>query len=501
MLPVVVDEVKRFYSELNLKEPVVRNPFKSCVRIPWRKKFEIIFGLMFLLPIRLALGFFLFLCAVILCNIITVGWNPRDQLRTPLSPWRRKVRDFLPVIIRSLLFALGFHTIKIKGKLAPLSEAFITVIAPHSSFLDILLLCEYGYAPSGLSKTENLTNPIFGAFFQSLEVITVSRDNTKSRQNAVKELMYRASTTRGQWPHMCIFPEGTCTNGKCLISFKSGAFIPGCSVQPVLLRFPNDLDIYSWTWDGPGSLLLTILLLCQPSNVAEIEFLPVWNPTKEEKENPKVYAEHVRQYMARCLNVPVTGHSFEDALLMTKAAALGLPPDTGVIEFCNTAGKLGISVESAKEQLERFAAMDSDQDGQISVEDFALFYNLPISKPVKEIFKIMDRHNKGFIDFRQYIVGTACLARIAAKKEVAESALKEYSKPKKRVVVDSNFKDILESILQTIDNTDYGNHNVRSRNEEFREFLSRHHELTTLLSSLPPRETHVGYHVRESRLI
>ena len=72
------------------------------------------------------------------------------------------MRDFLPVIIRSLLFALGFHTIKIKGKLAPLSEAFITVIAPHSSFLDILLLCEYDYAPSGLSKTENLTNPIFG---------------------------------------------------------------------------------------------------------------------------------------------------------------------------------------------------------------------------------------------------------------------------------------------------------------------------------------------------
>ena len=48
-------------------------------------------------------------------------------------------------------------------------------------------------------------------------------------------------------------------------------------------------------------------------------------------------------------------------------------------------------MDSAKEQLERFAAVDLDQDGQISLEDFALFYNLPISKPVKEIFKIMDR--------------------------------------------------------------------------------------------------------------
>lgn len=48
----------------------------------------------------------------------------------------------------------------------------------------------------------------FSALFQSLEAIGVSRDNTKSRQAAVKELQYRAVTTRGQWPHVCIFPEG-----------------------------------------------------------------------------------------------------------------------------------------------------------------------------------------------------------------------------------------------------------------------------------------------------
>ncbi len=59
---------------------------------------------------------------------------------------------------------MGFHRIKIKGKLAPSSEAPVTVIAPHSSFLDILLLCEYGTgAPSGISKIENLESPILGS--------------------------------------------------------------------------------------------------------------------------------------------------------------------------------------------------------------------------------------------------------------------------------------------------------------------------------------------------
>jgi len=72
------------------------------------------------------------------------------------------MKVFLPFIIRSLLFALGFHKIKIKGKLASPSEAPLTVIAPHSSFLDILLLCEYGSAPSGVSKMENLRSPVLG---------------------------------------------------------------------------------------------------------------------------------------------------------------------------------------------------------------------------------------------------------------------------------------------------------------------------------------------------
>lgn len=75
------------------------------------------------------------------------------------------MKDFLPTFVRSIMFALGFNRIKIKGKLAPPSEAPVTVIAPHSSFLDILLLCEYGTAPSGISKIENLKSPFLGGEF------------------------------------------------------------------------------------------------------------------------------------------------------------------------------------------------------------------------------------------------------------------------------------------------------------------------------------------------
>lgn len=49
-------------------------------------------------------------------------------------------------------------------------------------------------------------------------------------------------------------------------------------------------------------------------------------------------------FAVRCLNLPVTGHSFEDTLLMAAAVKHGLPPEAGIIEFKVTAGKLGYAV-------------------------------------------------------------------------------------------------------------------------------------------------------------
>lgn len=41
-----------------------------------------------------------------------------------------------------------------------------------------------------------------------------------------------------------------------------------------------------------------ILLLCQFMNYIEVKKLPVYHPSEEEKEDPKLYAENVRRLMA-----------------------------------------------------------------------------------------------------------------------------------------------------------------------------------------------------------
>lgn len=50
-----------------------------------------------------------------------------------------------------------------------------------------------------------------------------------------------------------------------------------------------------------------------------------------------------------------------------------------------------INLDTVKEHLDKFVALDSDKDGCISLEDFALYYKLPTSSAVKELFSIFDR--------------------------------------------------------------------------------------------------------------
>ena len=47
--------------------------------------------------------------------------------------------------------------------------------------------------------------------------------------------VYRCQDGSG-WPQLMIFPEGSTSNRKALMSFKPGAFVPGKPVQPVLIR-------------------------------------------------------------------------------------------------------------------------------------------------------------------------------------------------------------------------------------------------------------------------
>ena len=125
-------------------------------------------------------------------------------------------------------------------------------------------------------------------------------------------MQYSPAVVR-RWPQLLIFPEGSTSNRKALMNFKPGAFIPGKPVQPVLVRYPNRVDTVTWTWNQPhGSKTVMFATLAQLFSRASLELLPVYHPSEEEVADPKLYANNVRNLMAKALEIPTNDLTFEE---------------------------------------------------------------------------------------------------------------------------------------------------------------------------------------------
>ncbi|XP_014219649.1 lysophosphatidylcholine acyltransferase [Copidosoma floridanum] len=229
----------------------ILNPFVHRLELETTyDKLKAIFLTIFLLPVRLMAITALVIMAWLLACVGLHGLSEEDLRKAPLKGWRRKLRVVTCWVMRAFFVCGGFHYLRVKGRQASFKEAPILALAPHSTFFDALPVTYLG-GPSIVAKAETSQLPFFGKLINYTQPVYVWRDDPNSRQNTVKEIIERA-TSKEDWPQVMIFPEGTCTNRSCLITFKSGAFYPGVPVQPVCIRYPNKLDTVTWTWEGPG---------------------------------------------------------------------------------------------------------------------------------------------------------------------------------------------------------------------------------------------------------
>lgn len=111
-------------------------------------------------------------------------------------------------------------------------------------------------------------------------------------------------------------PEGTCGNGRSLMKFRTGAFVPGAPVLPVLLKYSNDHLNPAWTIMNEP--LHFIRLLCQFYNHLEITFLDIYRPSEEEKNDPELFAENVREVMGAQLGFPLVDESYNNFYALNK---------------------------------------------------------------------------------------------------------------------------------------------------------------------------------------
>ena len=255
-----------------------------------------------LFPLRLAVLCVAIPCGALLATVATLG----HDASTPLSPLRRAALQPLRLVFRAVLWSWGFVWISVEkrpGCSAP-GAARVLVSAPHYSIVDPAVL-NYLELPMAISKKAVGDMPLIGTIARALSTIFVDRKDKASKHRAAAAIRERARG--GGWPPLLVFPEGTCTNGQALITFKEGAFLPGVPVQPVLLRYPfSNLSVSS---AASGSYRRLFLGMLQPTNRLHVTYLPVCTPTEDEVADPSLFARNVRATMAAELGVGVTAHS------------------------------------------------------------------------------------------------------------------------------------------------------------------------------------------------
>eukprot|EP00760_Papus_ankaliazontas_P039908 PhM_4_TR9806/c0_g1_i2/m.46632/K13510/LPCAT1_2; lysophosphatidylcholine acyltransferase / lyso-PAF acetyltransferase len=408
------------------------NPFVNITKYNILFKFKCFVVGIFLLVPRLILFFVALSMLSAVCAIAIIG-KSKDQLKAkPIE--RCWLRFFVRMCARIVLFALGYMWIRKKGKAAKRNIAPI-VVANHCTMVDALYFL-YDVHCSFVAKAavaEEL--PLVGNIVYAIQAILVDRGDRNSQKAVVQEITSRAHA-EGAWPRVVIFPEGTTTNQQALITFKLGPFLPGVTVQPAILH-------YRFCWFDPSyvgrwtSVKLLLVSMCQVVNFLDVHYLPPYTPSPTEKNNPKLFAHNVRQAMSRYLGpkhvIPVTSHSFEDVKLQVEGNRLGMPSRSYAgFAFKKTFPTL--SVEDGKHFLQRFAMLDKNHDGVITLDEFHQLLAASMdpgmkilaedSATVEAIFDLLDTDRDKEMSVRDFFMGMALLnVRAEATPEEMESNL------------------------------------------------------------------------------
>ncbi|XP_070412305.1 lysophosphatidylcholine acyltransferase 1 [Nothobranchius furzeri] len=416
------ERLSRMKTSNSYPSGAARNPFVHELKFTMTEKIKIGLMSVTVFPVRLLLVSFFMLLAWPFAFTASLGRS--DFVVEPQSWWRRLTDICLRVIMRAMWFCGGFHWVKVKGERAPPSEVPILSVAPHSSYFDAIpvtmTMC------SIVTKLESMSIPVWGTLISYIRPVLVTRTDQDSRRKTVEEIKRRANSG-GKWPQIMIFPEGTCTNRSGLILFKAGAFIPGLPVQPVTLRYPDKLDTVSWTWRGPGALKILWLTLCQLHNSMEIEYLPVYYPSDEEKDNPTLFASNVRKLMAKALGTPLTDLSFDDREIILSQGPLPIINSSSLLQFNQLLCRLGLRSGMRDRQLEEHVKKARSLEGtRLGLEELAQFLTLPVSDTLTQVYNLFEQSEDGQMDIRHYIVALSTVLRPPKSFETLKLAFEMY---------------------------------------------------------------------------
>ena len=405
-------------SSNTLKVPVTVNPFE-LPRLSFSPLQYVKMALVgcSLFPLRLATLLLSVAGISALSFAATIGHNHTR----PLPTWRSALLQPIKPLNRLVLWALGFWHIRVDrlpGS-APRGKAGVLVAAPHFSLIDPFVMA-WLELPISVSKAAVGKMPGVGRIAKAMQTIFVDRKDPSSKKKTVQAIIERAKSS--EWPPVLVFPEGTCTNGSALISFKPGAFLPGIPVQPVFLDYQHDpangLCLSAAVEDANLRLLLAML---QFNNTLKVTYLPLHEPTEAEVADKASFAAATRERMASFAGLPTTSHSYEDVWLASKARRFGVKQ---TFEVTQLQSLFNLTADGITTLLERFHALDTSRDGLLGLDEFrsALSLQQASTAWVTRLFSFFDGDGSGAISYAEFVQGLAILSPSTSPEEKVKLA-------------------------------------------------------------------------------
>ena len=201
------------------------------------------------------------------------------------------------------------------------NEKYSLIISNHTGFYDIIMnmaLHKCGF----LAKEETKDYFLVGTISIGLNCLFVKRESKSDRERIFIELEKRQKDFyEGKiLTPICLFPEGTTTNGKYILKFKRGAFYNLLPIKPQIILLGNNLN-YSVAI-GVGSPVWNYFRsLCYFGCQINLCELPVIKPTEYMfekysdlgKEKWEIFAEVTRKIMCEISGLKPSDKTFRDS--------------------------------------------------------------------------------------------------------------------------------------------------------------------------------------------
>jgi 1-acyl-sn-glycerol-3-phosphate acyltransferase len=211
-------------------------------------------------------------------------------------------------------------------------QNFSLYICNHIGFFEVIYNMAFN-ATGFIAKKEVESFPFVGVIAKAIKCLFVNRENEQSRKKIFEELEERQKNfyNKKSFAPLCLFPEGTTTNGKFLLKFKKGAFFALLPVKPLIINIDQNADFHLsigvapvWTKSLRSHNYLT-------NKIIHIDF-PVIRPTKFMFEKYKhlgnekweIFAEVSRLIMCELGNLTPSNKTFRDSKIYENACVTGI---------------------------------------------------------------------------------------------------------------------------------------------------------------------------------